>query len=70
MLNLFSIFGIVTVIKASTQTEYKRIHRNSSVLLSERSITCPAYNANEKTGINSDSPTTPIEKELLVKWNN
>lgn len=67
MLNLFSISGMVTMIRASTHTEYKRMHRKSSVLLSERSITCPAYSARENTGINSDNPTTPIEKELLVR---
>jgi hypothetical protein len=67
MLILFSIFGTVIIIRAKTQTEYKRMHRKSSDLLSERSITCPAYNAREKTGMNSDNPTIPIEKELLVR---
>lgn len=67
MLTLFSIFGMVTMIRASTQTEYKRMHRKSSVLLSERSITWPAYNAKENTGTNSDNPTIPIEKELFVR---
>jgi hypothetical protein len=64
---LFSILGIVTTINATTQREYKRVVLNRSVLLSDLSITCPAYNANENTGINSDSPTIPIEKELLVR---
>jgi hypothetical protein len=55
------------MMSASTQTEYKRMHRSKSVLLSERSITWPAYNASENTGLNSDNPTIPIEKELLVR---
>ena len=52
-----------------TQMEYDKMPLSSKVLLSDLSITWPAYNASENTGTNSASPTIPIENELLVRWN-